>query len=381
MIRSPWWSRVCATAGAALLFGAAPVHAQTTTLKMQATWPASLTLYENFTFFAERVGKLSGGTLKIETMPAGQVVPAFEVLDATHKKVIDGAHTWPGYWVGKNKTAILFSGGPGGTFGMDMIDAMGWMYEGGGWELFQEFYQKELKLNVVSFPIMPAGPQAFGWFKRPIKNLADFKGMKCRQTGIAAEIWQRMGMQTVNIPGGEIIPSAQRGVIDCAEWVGGVEDLRLGFHQVWKYHYTPSVHESVTLSELLINSDVWKSLSPVQQEVIKSATTETFYRWWAKWQKQNADAVRELQEKHGVQILRTPPDILIEFLKTWDIIAKEESDKNPFFKKTLESQRAYASVVVPAKRFYFPPYSFAANYYFPEKGAAPAKAAPAAAKK
>ena len=381
MIRLPRWSRVCATVAAALLFGAPSAQAQTTTLKMQATWPASLTLYENFTYFAERVGKLSGGSLKIETMPAGQVVPAFEVLDATHKKVLDGAHTWPGYWVGKNKTAILFSGGPGGTFGMDMIDAMGWMYEGGGWELYQEFYQKELKLNVVSFPIMPAGPQAFGWFKRPIKNLADFKGMKCRQTGIAAEIWQRMGMQTVNIPGGEIIPSAQRGVIDCAEWVGGVEDLRLGFHVVWKYHYTPSVHESVTLSELLINSDVWKSLSPVHQEIIKSAATETFYRWWAKWQKQNADAVRELQEKHGVQILRTPPDILIEFLKTWDIIAKEESEKNPFFKKTLESQRAYASVVVPAKRFYFPPYSFAANYYFPEKGAAPAKAAPAAATK
>ncbi len=200
MIRLPRWSRVCATVAAALLFGAPSAQAQTTTLKMQATWPASLTLYENFTYFAERVGKLSGGSLKIETMPAGQVVPAFEVLDATHKKVLDGAHTWPGYWVGKNKTAILFSGGPGGTFGMDMIDAMGWMYEGGGWELYQEFYQKELKLNVVSFPIMPAGPQAFGWFKRPIKNLADFKGMKCRQTGIAAEIWQRMGMQTVNIP-------------------------------------------------------------------------------------------------------------------------------------------------------------------------------------
>ena len=130
MIRSPRWSRVCATAVAALLFGAASVQAQTTTLKMQATWPASLTLYENFTFFADRVNKLSGGTLKIETMPAGQVVPAFEVLDATHKKVLDGAHAWAGYWVGKNKTAILFTGGPGGTFGMDFIDAMGWMYRG-----------------------------------------------------------------------------------------------------------------------------------------------------------------------------------------------------------------------------------------------------------
>jgi TRAP-type mannitol/chloroaromatic compound transport system substrate-binding protein len=262
---------------------------------------------------------------------------------------------------------------------MDYIDAMGWMFEGGGLELYQEFYQKELKLNVVVLPILPAGPQAFGWFKRPIKNLADFKGMKCRQTGMAAEIWQRMGMQTVNMPGGEIIPSAQRGVIDCAEWVGGVEDLRLGFQNVWKYHYTPGVHENVTIAELLINGDVWKALSPQHQEMIKSAATETFYRWWAKWQKQNADALKEMQEKHNVQVLRTPPDILIEFLKTWDVIAKEEGAKNPFFKKVHDSQRAYASIVVPAKRFMFPPYSFVANYYFPEKPAT--RPAAAAAKK
>jgi TRAP-type mannitol/chloroaromatic compound transport system substrate-binding protein len=263
---------------------------------------------------------------------------------------------------------------------MDFIDYMGWVHYGGGFELLTEFYQKELKLNVVWLPILPSGPQAFGWFKRPIKNLADFKGMKCRQTGMAAEIWQRMGMTTVNMPGGEIIPSAQRGVIDCAEWVGGVEDLRLGFHNVWKYHYTPGVHENTTVGELLFNGDVWKALSPTHQEIIKSAANETYLIWWAKWQRQNADAIKEMQEKHGVQILRTPPDILIEFLKTWDIIAKEESEKSPYFKKVLESQRAYASVVVPAKRFMFPPYSFVANYYFPEKGTAPAKAAPAAAK-
>ena len=351
------------------------------TLKMQATWPASLTLYENFTYFVERLGKISGGSLKVDAMPAGQVVPAFEVLDATHKKVLDGSHAWAGYWTGKNKTAILFTGGPGGTFGMDFIDAMGWLHHGGGLDLYNQFYQNELKLNVVVIPILPAGPQAFGWFKRPIKNLADFKGMKCRQTGMAAEIWQKMGMTTVNMPGGEIIPSAQRGVIDCAEWVGGVEDLRLGFHNVWKYHYTPGMHENVTIGELLINGDVWKGLSAQHQEMIKTTANETFLIWWAKWQKQNAEALVELQTKHGVQILRTPPDILTAFLKTWDTVAAEEGGKNAFFKKVHDSQRAYASVVVPAKRFYFPPYSFAANYYFPEGGAKPAaKAAPAAKK-
>ena len=198
---------------------------------MQSTWPASLTLYENFTYFAERVDKISGGRSRSTRMPAGQVVPAFEVLDATHKKVLDGAHAWSGYWVGKNKAAILFTGGARrhvrhGHDRRPRLDAPRRRHRA-----VQEFFQKELKLNVHWIPILPSGPQAFGWFKRPIKNLADFKGMKCRQTGMAAEIWQRMGMKTVNMPGGEIIPSAQRGVIDCAEWVGGVEDLRLGFHK------------------------------------------------------------------------------------------------------------------------------------------------------
>ena len=337
------------------------------TLKMQAAWPAALTLYDNFTMFAERVNKLSGGRVKIETLPAGAIVPPFELLEATHKKVVDGAHSWAAYWVGKNKTAVLFTGGPGGTYGMDFIDYIGWMYEGGGWELYQEFYRDVLKVNVIPIPIMPAGPQAFGWFKKPIKNLADFKGMKCRQTGIAAEVFTAMGMRVVNMPGGEIIPAAERGVIDCAEWVGGVEDLKLGFQNVWKYHYTPGMHENVTVAELIVNRDVWNKLSPDIQEIFKTAATEVFFRWWARWQKQNAHAIAELVEKHKVQILKTPDDILYEFLKAWDKIAAEESAKNPFFKKVLESQKKYAGLVVPAKRFMFPPYEFAANYYWPPK--------------
>jgi TRAP-type mannitol/chloroaromatic compound transport system substrate-binding protein len=344
-------------------------------LKFQSTWPASLTLQDNFRFFAERVDKLTSGQVKIEVLAAGQVVPPFEILDATSKKVIDGGHGISYYWVGKNKAATLFSNTPAGIVGMDHMDYLGWIYEGGGLDLWWEFYQKELKLNVIAFPILPASPQALGWFKRPIKNLADFKGMKCRQTGIVAEIYQRMGMQTVNMPGGEIVPSAQRGVIDCAEWVGGIEDLRLGLPQVWKFHYTPGMHESASIGELIINTDVWAGFTPQQQEAVRSAVTETFVRWWAKWQKQNADAIEEMREKHGTQLLRTPPEILVAFFKAWDEIAKEESAKNPFFKKVLDSQRAYGAKVIPAKRFMFPPYSFAANYYFPEKPAAAAKAA------
>jgi TRAP-type mannitol/chloroaromatic compound transport system substrate-binding protein len=370
-------TRVCSLAVAvAALFLAGDASAQqpaTRTLKMQSTWPASLTLQDNFKFFAERVEKLTGGALKIEALAAGQIVPPFEVLDATHKKVLDGWHAIAYYWVGKNPAAALFAAPPGGPFGMDHMDYMGWLYVGGGLQMWRDFYQNDLKLNVIVWPAHPSSPQALGWFKKPLRSVADLKGLKCRQTGLNSEVYAKLGMSVVNMAGGEIVPAAQRGVIDCAEWVGGVEDLRLGFHNVWKYHYTPGMHENVTIGEIVFNLDVWKGLSAQHQEMIKSAANETFLIWWAKWQRQNADAIKELQEKHGVRILRTPPDILIGFLREWDKLAAEEGAKNPFFKKVHDSQRAYASMVVPAKRFMFPPYSFAANYYWPEG----AKKAPA----
>jgi TRAP-type mannitol/chloroaromatic compound transport system substrate-binding protein len=337
------------------------------TLNMQSTWPPSLTLQDNFRFFGDRVDKLTGGALKVNVMPAGQVVPAFEILDATHKKVIDGGHGISYYWIGKNKAATLFSNTPAGVVGMDAIDFLGWIYEAGGLEMWWELYQKELKLNVLAFPVMPASPQALGWFKRPIKDLADFRGQKCRQTGIVGEIYAKMGMAVVNMPGGEILPAAERGTIDCAEWVGGIEDMKLGLHTVWKNHYTPGMHESASVGELIVNTEIWASLTPQQQEVFRSAATETFTRWWASWQKQNADAIEEMQSKHGVKILQTPPEINQAFLKAWDEVAAAESAKNPFFKKVYDSQKAYASRVVPAKRFMFPPYTLQADHYFPPK--------------
>jgi TRAP-type mannitol/chloroaromatic compound transport system substrate-binding protein len=209
--------------------------------------------------------------------------------------------------------------------------------------------------------------------------VADIKGLKCRQTGLNAEVYTKMGMSVVNMAGGEIVPSAQRGVIDCAEWVGGVEDLRLGLHSVFKYHYTPGMHENNSIGELGFNLDVWKSLSAPQQDAVNSAVNDTFIQWLTRWQKQNADAMEELVKKHGVQIRRTPPDILLASLKAWDEVAAENSAKSPTFKKVYESQRAYAAKVVPSKRYMFPPYSFAANYYWPQENAKPAagkKAAP-----
>ena len=347
----------------------------TKTIKVQSSWPASLTIQDHLRIIAERVEKLTGGSLKIDAMPAGQIVPPFEVLDAANKKVIDGWHSISDYWVGKSPTAALFAGPPGGPFGMDHMDYLGWLYVGGGLQMWRDFYQNELKLNLIVWPAHPSSPQAFGWYKKPLKSVADFKGMKCRQTGLNADIYAKLGQSVVNMPGGEIVPAAQRGVIDCAEWVGGVEDLRLGLHQVFKYHYTPGMHENNSIGEFGLNLDVWKSLTPQQQEVFNVVVNDAFIEWLTKWQKQNADAIEEMIKKHGVQIRRTPPDILLASLKAWDEVAADYSAKNPTFKKVYESQREYAAKVVPAKRYMFPPYSFAANYYWPQEGGAPGAAA------
>ena len=355
-----------AAATACLVLAHGDAGAQSRTLKMQSAVPASSTTHDAFKMLADRVDKMTGGALKIDPLPGGTIVPPFEIIDAAHKKVLDGYIGISYWWYGKNKAATLFANTPAGIAGMDAIDFIGWVFEGGGLELWNEFYQKEIKLNLVAYPFFPSSPQALGWFKRPIKDLADFRGMKCRQTGIVSELYAKMGMAVVNMPGGEILPAAERGTIDCAEWVGGVEDLRLGLHTVWKHHYTPGMHESASINELTFNKEVWDSLPPAHQEIMKSAAMEVFVRWWAWWQRQNADAIEEFK-KAGVSLLTTPPEINEAFLKVWDEWAKAEADKSPFFKKVWESQKAYAAKVVPAKRFMFPPYSVQANHYFPEK--------------
>lgn len=360
------WITVLVMAAALLLtFQPQTTFAQQTfKLKFQATWPAGSTLFDNFKVFVADVKRMSGGRLDIEAMPAGAVVPAFELLDAVARGVLDGGHAWASYWAGKRKAAVLFTGGPGGTFGMDFTDYLGWMYEGGGLQLYNEFYQDILKLKVVAYPILPAGPQSFGWFKKPISGWEDMKGMKMRIGGMAGEVFAKAGVNVVNIPGGEIIPAAERGVIDAAEWVTPGEDMKMGFHEIWKNYYLPGMHENTTVGELIVNKDVWDKLPEDLKAIVEAAINNTWVRWQSWFLKYNSQALKDLQEKHNVVVRKTPDDVLIAFLKSWDKIAEEEAAKDPFFKKVLDSQRAFASVVVPARRFMYPPYGFAADYYW-----------------
>jgi TRAP-type mannitol/chloroaromatic compound transport system substrate-binding protein len=360
-------SRFLAACGAALLAVAVTNAAEAQTkLRCQSSFPPSSMSYENSKLFAERVKVLSGGRLEMEMMPVGALVPAFEVMDATHRKVIDCAHSAVAYWVGRNRAATLFGPAPGGPFGMDTLDYLGWINEGGGQELYQEFYRDVLRRNVVPIPLTSVSPQALGWFRTPVRSWDDLRGRKCRQTGITAEVFSRSGMATVNMAGAEIVPAAERGVIDCAEWVGPAEDMQVGFHAIWKNFYVTSVHEPATVLEFLINGDVWNGLAKEHQEIIKSAAMEATVRSILLMNFRNASAVAELREKHGVNVQRTPDDILRKTLESWDQIARDEEARNPFFKKVYASLRSFASKVVPTRRYTHPEYKLSADYYWPE---------------
>jgi TRAP-type mannitol/chloroaromatic compound transport system substrate-binding protein len=333
-------------------------------LKMQTSWPAASMFQENFKGFAERVAKMSGGRIQIETLPAGAIVPAFEVFDATHKGVIDGAHTWSGYLIGKHPAAVLFTGGPGGPYGMDIMDHLGWWYLGGGLELYHEWYQKVITRDVVGFPIEPLAPQMFGWFKQPFKGWNDLKGIKMRAVGMNAQILKEAGATVVSVPGGEILPAAERGVIAAAEWCCPAEDIKLGFQGVWKYYYMPSMHEYTEAGDIILGKKVWDSFPADLQEIWKAAVNDTYLRVWLRYVRENSAALKDLTDKHKVNVERTPAEVLTKQLETWDRIRDKYAAEDAFFKKVIESQRQYAALVVPGRQAMFPDYDFAANYYW-----------------
>ncbi|MBI5260742.1 MAG: TRAP transporter substrate-binding protein [Bradyrhizobium sp.] len=343
-------------------------------LKGQSSHPAAANFHQIFKLWAEEVEKMSGGRLKIEVLPGGAIVPPFEVFDATSKGVLDVGMAPFGYIQGRNTATIPMSHGP--LFGMDGQDYYAWYYDGGGTKLLDEFYRDVLKLNVVGFPIPTDYPQGLGWFKKPINSLADLKGLKYRIYGIGAETYGRLGVSVVTIPGQEIVPAMERGVIEGAEWINCLEDKKLGLHKVAKHYYTPGMHEPVTGGQLMINADVWKKLTPDLQEIVKVASVYATNMRNFAFNRETADACLELL-KEGVQIHRTPDEILKNFLDEWEKIQAEYAAKNPFYQKVMDSQKKYAETVVPFRLSWWPPYDFAGLYYWKDKIYRKAAEAPA----
>ena len=361
------WVALCVAAAGLFAVTQYPAQSQSTqkfVLKGQSSHPASSNFHLIFKLWAETVEKMSGGRLKVETLPAGAIVPAFEVFDATSKGVLDVGMATFGYIQGRNTATIPMSHGP--LFGMDGNDYYAWYYDGGGMKLLEEFYKDVLKLNVVGFPSPTDYPQALGWFKKEIKSLNDIKGMKYRIFGIGAETYGKLGAAVVTLPGGEIVPALERGVIEGAEWINCEEDKKLGLHNVAKHYYTPGMHEPVTGGQIIVNKSVWAKLTPDLQEIVKVASLYAVTQRNFMLVRETAVACQDLI-KAGVQMHRTPDDILKNFLDEWEKIQAEYAAKDPFYKKVIDSQKKYAELVVPFRLSWYPPYEFAGKYYWKDK--------------
>lgn len=318
-------------------------------IRMQTAVPSASIYFELLQRYADRVDKMSNGRLKIEILPDGAIVPAFEILDAVDKGIVEAGYAWTHYWSGKHPAAGLFSNPMAGAgAGLDQLSHVAWLLEGGGQQLLDKFYSDVLQLNVVAHMVQPMGPDPLGWFSRPIKSVEDFKQMKYRSPpGITGEIFKEMGVAAVAMPGGEIVPAAQRGTIDAAEWIGPADDRNLGLHTIWKNYYLQGLHQSTDVGEVLYNKDVYNKLSPDLQAILKTAAMATIAETYAFNVSRNAQAVVELREKHGVEIRDTPKEFFPEFVRATNVVLDRYAAKDAFFKEVLDSQRDFAKTVVP----------------------------------
>jgi TRAP-type mannitol/chloroaromatic compound transport system substrate-binding protein len=336
---------------AAVLAGANFAQAQTVQhkLRLQTAVPAASIYFELLKKFSDRVDRMSAGRIKIEVLPDGAIVPAFEILDAVDKNVVEAGYAWTHYWSGKHPAAGLFSNPMAGAgVGMDQLSHVAWLFEGGGYDLYRKLYSDILKVNVEPLMVQPMGPDPLGWFKTPIQSTADFKKLKYRSPpGITGEIFKEMGIAAVAMPGGEIVPAAQRGTIDAAEWIGPADDMNLGLHTVWKFYYLQGLHQSTDVGEVLINKAAWNKLSPDLQEIMRAAAMASMTETYTYNVYRNALAIVKLRDEHKVQILDTPRDFFPEFVRATNVVLDRYAGKDPYFKQVLDSQRKFAQTVVP----------------------------------
>ncbi len=332
-----------AAAGTAALGFPMIAKAQTPiVLKMQGAWGAKDIFNEMAEEYVKRVNDMAGGRLRIDYLVAGAVVKPFEVMDATSKGVLDACHSVPVYWYGKSKVASLFGSGP--INGCDAHQTLAWIYRGGGLALYNELLGK-INLDVVGFFAMPMPTQPLGWFKKPITGAAGLKGLKYRTVGLAADLFQEMGSKVTQLPGGEIIPALEKGVIDAFEFNNPTSDMRFGSQDVIKNYMMGSYHQAMEFFEIAFNKKKWATIPKDLQAILQyAAEAASSANWWTAMDNYSRDLI-ELRDKHKVNVIRTPKSIFVEQLKAWDTLTARLSKEDPFFKKVVESQKAWAKRV------------------------------------
>ncbi|MEJ2174147.1 MAG: TRAP transporter substrate-binding protein [bacterium] len=311
-------------------------------IKMQGSWSATDIFNEMAQEFVKRVNDMSGGRLRVDYLVGGSVVKSFEVMDAVSKGVLDAGHTVPVYWYGKSKVASLFGSGP--INGCDAHQTLAWIYRGGGLQLYRELLTS-LNLNVVGFFAMPMPTQPLGWFKTPISDAGQLKGLKYRTVGLAADLFQQMGSKVTQLSGGEIIPALERGVIDAFEFNNPTSDSRFGAQDVIKNYELGSYHQAMEFFEIIINKKKWDAmpgdLKAIWQHAVEAASASN---WWTAMDNYSRD-LQVLINKHKVNVLRTPQSVFKAQLEAWDVLTKRLSDADPFFAKVVQSQRDWAKRV------------------------------------
>ncbi len=340
--------------------------AQTTSLRFQSTWPSKDIFHEYAQDFAKKVNDMAGGRLKIEVLPAGAVVPAFQLLDAVSKGTLDGGHGVVAYHYGKNSALALWGSGP--SFGMDPNMLLAWHNYGGGKALLEEIY-KSLNLDVASYLYGPMPTQPFGWFKKPIAKEADMKGVKFRTVGLAVDMYSDMGAAVNPLPGGEIVPALDRGLIDGAEFNNASSDKLLGFPDVVKNCMLQSFHQSGEQFEILFNKTKLNALPAELKAIIEYGVQAASADMSWKAIERNSKDYEELK-KAGVKFYKTPDAILRAQLTAWDKIMSKKGSENAMFQKILDSQRAFAQRAGQWQGDYTVDFKMAYNHYFGRKAAA-----------
>ena len=340
-------------------------------MRWQSTWPAKDIFHEYALDYAKKVNDMTGGDLKIEVLPAGAVVPAFGLLEAVSKGTLDGGHGVLVYHYGKQNALALWGSGP--AFGMDGNMLLAWHKYGGGKELLQKLYAS-IGANVVSFPYGPHPTQPLGWFKKPITKVDDFKGLKYRTVGISIDLFTGMGAAVNALPGGEIVPAMDRGLLDAAEFNNATSDRILGFPDVSKVCMLQSYHQNAEQFEITFNKTKYDALPDKMRAIISLAVeAASADMTWKAIDRYSKDYI-ELQTKDKVRFYKTPDSILKKQLEIFDqVIAKRAAD-NPLFTEILQSQKVFAERVVKWDMDVYVNRRMAYDYYFAAKKPAEKKA-------